>query len=193
MNNVDNSLVEVLTLKTVQDISRVRFGQDFEVEAWDFEAEVWSTFWSWCLVKILRQKFGQYFVVKDWPTFWARSLVKILMLNFDQLATWLKNSYFVESNIVGNIFTYPLLAISTEFDLFKTIFPIFTHFHFLRGRLTWHIGCCNIKHQAMHTFLSFCWFCNCLQLLFPVAVAPSQCHPSWNIATSMSLSSFLLF
>ena len=31
--HVSNSLVQILTLKTVQDISRVRFGQDFEVEA----------------------------------------------------------------------------------------------------------------------------------------------------------------
>ena len=75
---IGNSLVEILTLKIVQDI----------------EAEVWSRFWSWSLVKILRQKFGRDFVVKDWSTFWARSLIKILKLNFDQPVTWLQSSYF---------------------------------------------------------------------------------------------------
>ena len=169
-------LVKILKLKL--EILKLKFGQHFE-------ADVWSRFWDRSLVNILWLKIGQHFEPEVWSRFWCWISTN---LRHD-----LKTVILLKAILLAIFFTYPLLAISTEFDLFKTIFPIFTHFHFLRGRLTWHIGCCNIKHQAMHTFLSFCWFCNCLQLLFPVAVAPSQCHPSWNIATSMSLSSFLLF
>ena len=146
--------------------------------------------------KILWLKIGQHFEPEVWLRFGSWSLVEIPKLNFDQLATWLKNSYFVESMQPLGLYCLWQFFLPIHSSLFwqnLTIFSIFTHSQFLWGRLTWHIGCCNIKHQAMHTFLSFCRFCNCLQLLFPVAVAPSQCHPSWNISTSISLSSFLLF
>ena len=63
---VGNSLVEILTLKIVQDI----------------EAEIWSRFWSWGSVDILKPKFGQDFEVEAQLIFWSRSLVKILRLKF---------------------------------------------------------------------------------------------------------------
>ena len=47
---------------------------------WDFEAEVWSRFWSWSLVEILKLKFGQEFEAEVWLKFWSWSLVKSLKL-----------------------------------------------------------------------------------------------------------------
>ena len=60
-------------------ISRLRFGQDFEVE-------VQLGFWSWSLVKMSRLKFGPNFVAKDWSTFWARIVGEIWKLNRDSEA-----------------------------------------------------------------------------------------------------------
>ena len=60
---------------------------------------VWSRFWSWCLVKILKLKFGRDIVAEPevWPRNESWSLVNILKLKFDQLVTWLKSSSFGES------------------------------------------------------------------------------------------------
>ena len=50
---VDDSLVKILKL---------RFGEDFE-------AELWS--WYWSKIKIFKLKFGQDFEADVWLSFWA--------------------------------------------------------------------------------------------------------------------------
>ena len=52
---VDHSLVEILKLMLGQEswlkISKLNFGQDFELNSW-------SRLWNWDLVKLLKLKFG---------------------------------------------------------------------------------------------------------------------------------------
>ena len=103
-------LAEILNLNFVK-ISNLKFGQDFE-------AEVWSKFWSWLLVNILRQKFDWHSEGELLSRFWSWSSVEILRLEFGRdskaefCCCYLRAVTFVEELypwvrfVFGNAFTF---------------------------------------------------------------------------------------
>ena len=114
-DRVDSILVEILTLKIVQNI----------------EAEVWSRFWDWSSVEILKLKCGQDFEGKVWSRFTGHRLVNILSQTFGrylEAEVWWRFWSWIVTNLLHNLKAFIPLCLWKCLD---------TYPHFQRINFCW--------------------------------------------------------
>ena len=133
-----------------------QFGRNFEAEDCSrYQGEIWSRFWSYNSVQLLKLKFGQDFEADVWSRFWSLFVVNTLRLRIGQafeaevilrfwswilvFVVWIKNSYFGESiQPLGLLCLWQCLSPPCDLGLVWDIHPVIPRLFCLNLFLKWN-------------------------------------------------------